>query len=70
LTASENSAPDSHQKFEARLEPKPSGEDSQEINPWTPGFLARIPQLGFLAMIFNITNTYSSSEITPADINQ
>jgi hypothetical protein len=38
------------------------------MNPWTPGFLARIPRLGFLAMIFNIMSTHTSvrscSELT------
>jgi hypothetical protein len=58
----------SAQKLEATIESRPSKEDLKEMNPWTPGFLARIPRLGFLAMIFNIMSTHTSvrscSELT------
>jgi len=48
----------SQQKLGAKAQSDPVVERIDEPNPWTPGILARIPRLGFLAMVFNIMSTY------------
>ncbi|KAN0120168.1 hypothetical protein V8E51_002376 [Hyaloscypha variabilis] len=50
----------SQQKLGAKAQSDPVVERIDEPNPWTPGILARIPRLGFLAMVFNIMMTIVS----------
>jgi hypothetical protein len=55
------------QKFEATVELAPLEQVQNESNPWTPGFLARIPRLGFLAMVFNVMSMCTSAKIVSTD---
>jgi len=70
----ENVPPDGfspQQNLDSKVEPSPATEETSETNPWTPGILARIPRLGFLAMIFNIMSRYSDTgRVITSDKNQ
>jgi len=58
-------------KLESNLQSSPVVEETDKTNPWTPGILARVPRLGFLAMIFNIMSRYSQAgRILPSNKNQ